>query len=85
VGDLEWLACCRLLLLCGLFVSRDDMALVLHDVSWALPLTYAFDALSRATTPGPLGAGLTADFAVVDGSTLAALAPFAATLLRRTA
>src|SRR6218665_2435824 len=31
------------LLLCGLFVARDDMAPLLDAISWALPLTYAYD------------------------------------------
>ena len=50
----------------------------------AFPLTYAFDALSRATHAGPLGATFVVDVAVVIGSTLAALALGAATLRRRT-
>ena len=44
------------LLLCGLFVPREEMASRLHAVSWALPFTYAYDALDRATRAGPLGA-----------------------------
>ncbi|MGZ8707156.1 MAG: ABC transporter permease, partial [Gaiellaceae bacterium] len=53
------------LLLCGLFVSRDEMAGVLHVVSGALPFTYAYDALARVTRPGALGAGLAVDAAVI--------------------
>jgi ABC transporter DrrB family efflux protein len=37
------------LLLCGLFVARDQMAGALEAVSYALPLTYAYDALDRVT------------------------------------
>ena len=38
------------LLLCGLFVPRGAMAVpAAGDVADAFPLTYAFDALSRAT------------------------------------
>ena len=29
---------------------------LLHAISWALPFTYAYDALARATRAGPLGA-----------------------------
>ncbi len=39
------------LLLCGLFVDRHEMAGVLYGLSSALPLTYAYDALARATHP----------------------------------
>jgi ABC-2 type transport system permease protein len=72
------------LLLCGLFVRREDMAALLDWISWAFPLTYAFDALQRATTPGPLGGRLVMDVAVVAGATLAALGLGALTLRRRT-
>jgi ABC-2 type transport system permease protein len=73
------------LLLCGLFVPRAQMAPALHAASWALPFTYAYDALARVTKPGSLGAGLAVDVAVVFGTTLAALALGALTLRRRTA
>jgi ABC-2 type transport system permease protein len=72
------------LLLCGLFVSRDDMAGFLHALSAALPFTYAYDALARATRPGALGAGIAADVLVIVGATVAALALGALTLRRRT-
>ncbi len=73
------------LLLCGLFVERHEMAAALYDVSWALPLTYAFDALARATSPGALGARMMADVCVVLGAALVALGLGALTLRRRTA
>ena len=72
------------LLLCGLFVHRDDMAGLLHAASWALPFTYAYDALARATRPEPLGAGIAVDAAVIAAATVAALALGALTLRRRT-
>jgi len=72
------------LLLCGLFVDRAQMADALYAVSWALPLTYAYDALRRATASAPLGAAFTADVLVIAGGTLAALALGALTLRRRT-
>jgi ABC-2 type transport system permease protein len=73
------------MLLCGLFVARDSMATLLYDISWVLPLTYAYDALQRATSPAPLGAALLADIAVVVAATLASLAGGAVTLRRATA
>jgi ABC-2 type transport system permease protein len=75
------------LLLCGLFVARDHMAKLLQAVADALPLTYAFDALQRATIRGTLGARGALDIAVIAviaGSTLLALTLGAATLRRRT-
>jgi ABC-2 type transport system permease protein len=72
------------LLLCGLFVARDQMARLLEAVSAALPLTYAFDALQRATVRGTLGDRGTLDIAVIAGATLLALALGAVTLRRRT-
>ncbi len=40
------------LLLCGLFVARDQMAPALEAISWALPMTYAYDALERVSVDG---------------------------------
>jgi ABC-2 type transport system permease protein len=72
------------LLLCGLFVPRDQMAPLLEAVSWALPVTYAFDALYRVTIDGELGSGGAVDVAVTVSVMFAALALGAATLRRRT-
>jgi ABC-2 type transport system permease protein len=73
------------LLLCGLFVDRDAMAPLLQALSWALPLTYAYDALARATDPAALGPDVLLDVLVVAGAGVAALALGALTLRRRTA
>jgi ABC-2 type transport system permease protein len=73
------------LLLCGLFVPRDRMAQPLEAAASALPLTYAFDALSEAARAGTNAPGFWADAAVLAGSTLLAIALGAATLRRRTA
>jgi ABC-2 type transport system permease protein len=73
------------LLLCGLFVARDEMAGWLEAISYALPLTYAYDALSLATEAGSLGGDFARDVAVVVGVTLGALVLGAATMRRRTA
>jgi ABC-2 type transport system permease protein len=73
------------LLLCGLFVPRDQMAGLLEAISYALPLTYAYDALDRLTMDGALGSKGAADLAVVIFVTILALGMGAATLRRRTA
>lgn len=72
------------LLLCGLFVPRDQMTAVLEAVSWALPMTYAYEALDRAVSPGSLGVEFAVSVLVTVGATLLALALGAATLQRRT-
>ena len=72
------------ILLCGLFVQREDMARLLELVSYALPLTYAYDALARATAAGELGGRFALDVGVTVGTAFLALAAGAATLRRRT-
>jgi ABC-2 type transport system permease protein len=72
------------LLLCGIFVARDEMAGVLEAVSDALPLTYAFDALDRVSSGGDFGRRGWLDVAVIVGVTLLALGLGALTLRRRT-
>src|SRR5680860_1389705 len=72
------------LLLCGLFVARDQMAGILQIVSDTMPLTYAFEALSSVTTTGTLGPRGTLDVSVIGGATLLLLALGAVTLRRRT-
>ena len=72
------------ILLCGLFVDQAQMAGWLRVVSYALPLTYAFDALDRAAHSPTLGARFWLDVVVVVGTTLLALGLGAATLRRRT-
>ncbi len=73
------------LLLCGLFIERSEMAALLYWLSFALPLTYAYDGLARTTSPAPLGSHFAWDVVAVIGFTLASLALGAATLKRRTA
>ena len=72
------------LILCGLFVPRDQMAGFLEAISWLLPLTYAFEALAKATSHKPLDAAFAADVLVIFGVTVAALGLGALTLRRRT-
>jgi ABC-2 type transport system permease protein len=73
------------LLLCGLFVARDQMAGALEAVSDVLPLTYAFDALDRVAAGAEFGGRGWLDVAVIVGVTMLALAGGALTLRRRTA
>ena len=58
------------LLLCGLLIERSEMGTVLYWISWALPLTYSYDALGSyvAIPLGQLGFGALGG--VVDISTL---------------
>jgi ABC-2 type transport system permease protein len=71
-------------LLAGLLVPRDKMAPLLELVSYALPLTYAYDALARATAD-ELDRRLTIDVIVVAVFVVLALVLGATTLRRRTA
>jgi ABC-2 type transport system permease protein len=70
-------------LLCGLLVPREQMAALLEGLSFAFPLTYAYDALAR-TAANDVGGELAVDAAVIAGAALLALALGAATLRRRT-
>jgi ABC-2 type transport system permease protein len=71
------------LLLCGLLVPRERMARPLELVSNVMPMTYAYDALVRATADD-LGSELALDAAVVAGCIALALLLGATTLRRRT-
>lgn len=70
-------------LLSGLFVPTDLMPRALEAISYALPLTYAYDALARAGA-GLGGTRLAVDVAVIVGGSAVALALGATTLRRRT-
>ncbi len=72
------------MLLCGLFVARADMAGWLRDISDALPLTYAYDALARVAHAGPYGVRFVVDVTVTLGGVVVGLGLAAATLRRRT-
>ncbi len=72
------------LLLCGLFVARSAMAPLLEVVSYAMPLTYAFDALDRVANEGALAGAGARDVVVICAVTAICLALGAATLRRRT-
>jgi ABC-2 type transport system permease protein len=71
------------ILLCGLLVPRENMAALFEWISNVLPMTYAYDALARATADD-LGGRLALDAAVVGAVVVLALALGATTLRRRT-
>ena len=78
------------ILLCGLFIDRDQMPAVLSAISDLLPLSYAVDAMTTVSTTtsaafGGVDPSVWGDLAVVAGYALASLALGAATLRRRTA
>jgi len=71
-------------LLCGLFVARDQMAAVLEWLSAAMPLSYAVEAMNLVTRSTDPSGELWWDVLVVAGASLLALAIGAGTLRRRT-
>jgi ABC-2 type transport system permease protein len=78
------------LLLCGLFLPRDDLPTGLDVVSDLLPLSYAVDAMTlvsrgAADTLGAVPVDAWTDLAVILAFTLVLLTLGAATLRRRTA
>jgi ABC-2 type transport system permease protein len=77
------------LLLCGLFVPREDMPDVLEAISNVLPLSYAVDAMSSVATTtgtalGNVDPEVWVDIGIVLAFAVAGLALGAATLRRRT-
>ena len=71
------------ILLCGLFIARDQLPDVLAVISDLLPLSYAVDAMQTLTTSTDT-ADVWRDLTVVAGFALGGLALGAATLRRRT-
>ena len=72
------------ILLCGLFIPRDQLPQVLEWVSNVLPLSYAVDAMTTLTRTSAT-ADVWGDLAIVAAYAVAGLALGAATLRRRTA
>lgn len=60
-------------LLCGLFIARDQMARVLELISNVLPLTYSVDAMKQAANNSSWTGTLTHDLLVILGFGVAAL------------
>ena len=72
------------ILLCGLFVPREQMAGWLEGLSNLLPLTWSVDALMEVGARTEITSTVWTDLAVVLGVVALALALGAATLRRRT-
>jgi len=71
-------------LLCGLFVPRDEMATALEWLSNVLPLSYAVDAMTEVTSTAEVTGDLVRDLLIVAGCGILALVLGAVTLPRRT-
>jgi ABC-2 type transport system permease protein len=72
------------ILLCGLFVPREEMGWLLRWLSDVMPLSYAVEALSRVTASSTVDAVILRNLLVVACCALLALVLGAATLRRRT-
>ncbi|HET8662394.1 MAG TPA: ABC transporter permease [Micromonosporaceae bacterium] len=72
------------ILLCGLFVPREQMAGWLQAISDALPLSYAVEALGEVGAHAEPTGTMWRDLTVVAGAVVIALVLAAATLRRRT-
>lgn len=73
------------ILLCGLFVPRDQMAVGLQWLSDVFPLTYGVEALLGIATPGSQWTQTWGNAGIVVGAAVVALLLAAATLRRRSA
>lgn len=71
-------------LLCGLFISRDQMAGWLQAISEVMPMTYAVEALQEVGANVDATTTMWRDLSIVVGCVVVALALAAATLRRRT-
>jgi ABC-2 type transport system permease protein len=72
------------ILLCGLFVPRENMGWLLRWLSDVMPLSYAVEALNRVTASSTIDAVILRNLVVVACCALLALVLGAATLRRRT-
>jgi ABC-2 type transport system permease protein len=72
------------ILLCGLFVARDEMAGWLQAISDVLPLTYSVEALQEVGRSADPTGTMWRDLAIVVGAVIVALIAAAGTLRRRT-
>jgi len=72
------------ILLCGLFVARDQMVGWLQAISDVLPLTYSVEALQEVGKFADPTGTMWRDLAIVTGAVIVALIAAAGTLRRRT-
>jgi ABC-2 type transport system permease protein len=70
-------------LLCGLFVARDQMALVLRWLSDVFPVTYSVDAMRQVSLHATWTTELTRDLVIIGGCGIVALMLGAATIRRQ--
>ncbi|MCX5532921.1 ABC transporter permease [Streptomyces sp. NBC_00006] len=73
------------LLLCGLFIARDQMQPILEGISDVLPMSYAVDGMNEVLKHTDLTATYLRDVVIVAGCAVLVLGLGAATLRRRTA
>jgi ABC-2 type transport system permease protein len=73
------------ILLCGLFVARDQMNSVLEAISNVLPLTFSVDALQQIAKHADATSGMVTDLVVVAAIVVVVLLLASLTLRRRTA
>ncbi|MCL2451573.1 ABC transporter permease [Candidatus Saccharibacteria bacterium] len=71
------------ILLCGLFVARDQMATVLARISDWLPLTYSSDLMKRIAAGGSWGVDHTKDLIIICGFIIGFLLIGALTIRRQ--
>ncbi len=71
------------ILVCGLFVPREQMATALEKISDFLPLTYSVDAMRQITEQSGWSSDLTFDLVVVLGCTVVALLLGSVTIRRQ--
>jgi len=72
------------ILLCGLFVARDDMNQVLEAISGVLPLTFSVDALKEIAGNTEATAALWQDTLIMGGIVVGVLVLASLTLRRQT-
>src|SRR6266540_1719919 len=73
-----------LIILCGLFAPREQMAGWMHALSNAMPLTYAVQGLQEVGRHAEATGLMWRDLTIVAGCIVLALSLAAATLRRRT-
>lgn len=71
------------LLVCGLLVPREQMAMVLQRFADFVPMTYAVDAMQQITVRGSLTNQMVRDFLILGGFILVALILGALTIRRQ--
>lgn len=71
------------ILLCGLFVAREDMANWLEGISNVLPLTYSVDALQEIATHAETTSTMWTDLGVITGCVVVVLVLASLTLRRQ--